>query len=59
MSNCIDVDYGVPQGTVLGLALFPFYINCGVFSFVDDTMLYFVGTNLKKMVNNINRVLDT
>lgn len=58
MSDCVDVDYGVPQGTALGLALFIFYINdiknssehCDVMPFVYGNMLHFVGTNPEEMV---------
>jgi hypothetical protein len=53
-SSTTSVDSGVPQGTILGLLLFLFYINdlpenvkANVKLFVDDCLLY-------KEINNIS-----
>jgi hypothetical protein len=53
-SSTTSVDSGVPQGTILGLLLFLFYINdlpdnvkANVKLFVDDFLLY-------KEINNIS-----
>lgn len=60
-------DHGVPQDTVLGPSLILLYINdiedsiehCDVMLFADDTMLYFFRSILEKMVDNVNRGLDS
>lgn len=64
-SNSLQVQYGVPQGTVLGPLLFLLYINdivkvvnkCKIELFADDTMLYIVGTNIAQMQETVNKEL--
>ena len=61
-SSCLDIDCGVPQGSVLGPKLFILYINdiCQVSDlmklviFADDTSLFCSNKNLEQLLNNIN-----
>lgn len=60
-----EVNYGVPQGTVLGPSLFVLYINdivsvvekCKIQLFADDTLLYCVGSDVKSVVDTLNSEL--
>ena len=52
MESDINImEYGIPQGTVIGLLLFILYINdlyntkCKIFSFADDTAIIFEAKN--------------
>lgn len=66
-SDSLNVDYGVPQGTVLGPLLFLMYVNdivnsvkyCQMELFADDTMIYISGTDLKQMEVKLNSDLNT
>lgn len=62
-SNFAKIEYGVPQGTILGPILFIIYLNNLfeidakglVISFADDTAIFYEGENwesLKQMVEN-------
>ena len=61
-SNLLDVEYGVPQGSVLGPLLFILYSNdlslCLEHSktiiFADDTTLYIMGSNPVDIGNKMN-----
>ncbi|CAH0549695.1 unnamed protein product [Brassicogethes aeneus] len=65
-SNPVFVNYGVPQGTVLGPLLFLLYVNdivkvvkhCQIELFADDTMVYVSGTDVKHMEKILNHDLD-
>ena len=65
-SDCMKVSCGVPQGSILGPALFILYVNdmCNVSSvvksilFADDTNLFLVGDDLKEMCETMSFELD-
>jgi hypothetical protein len=65
LSDDILVEYGVPQGTVLGPLLFNLYVNdivkhvkyCNISMFADDTMLYKSGKNIENIITEINEDL--
>ena len=66
ISDPVIVNYGVPQGTVLGPLLFLLYVNdivkvvkqCKIELFADDTMIYISGTDLKYMEDILNNDLE-
>lgn len=62
----LQIEHGVPQGTILGPILFTLYINdivkcvqeCKISMFADDTILYISGKDLNQMYVSINRELN-
>ena len=65
-SDCLDVKGGVPQGSILGPALFILYVNdmCNVSKslksilFADDTNLFYAGKDLNEVCELVSRELD-
>ena len=65
-SECLDVKCGVPQGSILGPALFILYVNdmCNVSKslksilFADDTNLFYAGKDLDEVCKIISRKLN-
>ena len=65
-SECLDVKCGVPQGPILGPALFILYVNdmCNVSKslksilFADDTNLFYAGKDLDEVCKIISRELN-
>ena len=65
-SNTKSVEYGVPQGSVLGPLLFILYSNdlaitlknCHTILFADDTTIYTTGTHLPDIFTHINNNLE-
>ena len=64
-SNIGKIDYGVPQGSIVGPLLFLQYINdiCNVSNqisctlFADDTNIFATGRNLAELTNMLNTEL--
>jgi hypothetical protein len=65
ISDAINVQLGLPQGSVLGPLLFIFYINdiknvlrySKLNLFADDTLLYIATDTLDEAVNRMNNYL--
>lgn len=66
MSNSIEINNGVPQGTPLSSLLFILYLNsvvnyvkqCHINMFADDILLWIESDDLQAAVNKINGDLD-
>jgi hypothetical protein len=60
ISDMQSIDYGVPQGSILGPTLFQIYVNnCSVFAYVDDTALLVYGRDWKTAKQYAQDALET
>lgn len=68
LSDERNVNFGVPQGSVLGPILFILYINdlkqhlgqqCEIRMFADDTMLYVVDKSMENMERRLNSAMKS
>ena len=70
LSSSLEVECGVPQGSILGPLCFIFYINdlpecvtdCNINMYADDTIIYFAAKSKTEieitLQNDLNRVSD-
>ena len=64
-SGHVEIDIGIPQGSILGPLLFILYVNefCNVspsstfIQFADDTNIFTTGSSLENIFNKLNREL--
>ena len=65
LSSSLDINCGVPQGSILGPLLFIFFVNdfknclvkCKVHLYADDTILLFKSTSATEIKNNLEHDL--
>lgn len=66
MSNELSIDFGVPQGSILGPLLFVLYVNdignglkqSQIKMFADDTLVYVISDNIVDSCNELNEDLE-
>ena len=65
-SSTLPIEYGVPQGSLLGPRLYTIYVNDlpdfvttgDVFMYADDTTIYCTGPDVKHVISNLNSVME-
>ena len=65
-SRVMDIEYGVPHGSVLETLLFILYTNdiprclhhCKTILFADDTTIYLTGAEVQTLYHQVNYDLD-
>jgi hypothetical protein len=64
-SSTLDIEVGVPQGSILGPTLFLVYVNdianstnLNILSYADDTTAYLTNKNLQDLFNQANKELN-
>jgi len=64
-SQLLNINRGVPQGSILGPLLFNLYINdmhaatgLNILHYADDTTVFLSGIDVQRVVNDVNKELD-
>jgi len=65
-SSTLNIEVGIPQGSILGPTLFLIYVNnlansttLNILSYADDTTAYLTNKNLQDIFNQANKELNS